>query len=96
MNYNTMKAQQEEKSTLIIFLLFIFFGYFAVHRFYANGFTLFNVLYACTGGFLLVMIFVDFFLIWGMAKKANAANLLDAQMKDMMLNGSNTLNVKII
>ncbi|CAL9990236.1 hypothetical protein VPHK469_0143 [Vibrio phage K469] len=85
MKINTMQAMQDQRSSGVCILLFLFLGYFGAHRFYAYGLTAFNVIYALTCGFFGIMIIVDFFLVWGMAKKGNRARIAQGQMMDEML-----------
>lgn len=83
-NINTYNALSNQRSTTVVFLLWLFLGVFGAHRFYAYGLTLFNVLYLLTGGFFMIMLIVDLFLLWGMAKKGDKEELERAQLKDKM------------
>lgn len=84
-NLNTYNALTNQRSTGIVFLLWAFLGYFGAHRFYAYGITVFNVIYAITLGFFGIMVLVDLFLLWGMAKKGDAIELAEAQLKDKFM-----------
>lgn len=84
-NINTYNALSNQRSTTVVFLLWLFLGLFGAHRFYAYGLTLFNVLYLLTGGFFMIMLVVDLFLLWGMAKEGDQKELEQAQMKDKMM-----------
>jgi TM2 domain-containing membrane protein YozV len=88
MQINQLQAMQNQKTTGITFLLFIFLGLFGAHRFYNFGLTVFNVIYFCTGGLLGIMIIADCFLLWGMAKESNQAAMLNATMMDSMISGN--------
>lgn len=85
MKMNTVMAMQNQKSNGVTVLLFLFLGFFGIHRFYAQGCTVFNVLYLCTCGFFGIMILVDLFLVWGMASKANTDRIMNAQMMDQAM-----------
>jgi len=81
-NIHTIKAINNEKSSTVTILLFLFLGFFAAHRFYAQGVTVFNLLYLVTGGFFMIGIIVDFFLVWNMTEKANTTRITEARIKD--------------
>lgn len=81
----TIKAINNQKSSTITILLFLFLGFFGAHRFYAQGVSLFNVGYLLTAGYLMIGVIVDFFLVWGMANKTNESNLSAAILKDRAL-----------
>lgn len=82
---HTMQAMTSQKSSGVAIVLYFFLCIFAAHRFYTQGATAFNVVYLLTFGFCGIGWIIDFFLIWGMADKANTKALLDAQIKDSMM-----------
>ncbi|QAY02053.1 TM2 domain containing protein [Vibrio phage vB_VpS_BA3] len=79
---NTTIAQANAKSSGACIFLYLFFGLVGAHRYYIKGVTVFNILYTLTIGFLGIMFFIDFFLVWGMANRANTKNLTSAFIKD--------------
>lgn len=85
-NIHTLIAQSNSKSAGACIALYLFFGLVGVHRFYVNGVTLFNLLYALTIGFFGIGFLIDFFLVWGMAARANTKALQHAFVKDQGLN----------
>lgn len=50
------------RNKFVTLLLCIFLGYLGIHRFYL-GKTLSGIIYLCTGGFFVVGVIVDVFLI---------------------------------
>ncbi|CAL9964525.1 hypothetical protein VPHD528_0097 [Vibrio phage D528] len=85
MKINTIQAMQDQRSSGVCILLYLFLGYFGAHRFYAYGLTAFNVIYAFTCGFFGIMLIADLFLVWGMADKGNRQRMANAQVMDELL-----------
>lgn len=82
---NTTIAQANAKSAGVCILLYLFLGLTGAHRYYIKGVTVFNLLYTFTLGFLGIMVFIDLFLVWGMASRANTEELRSAFIKDYVM-----------
>ena len=85
MSYDQMVYDNQKKTALITFLLWLFFGIFGGHRFYLGKIGT-GILMLITLGGLGVWTFIDLFLIWGMVRTYNQ-NIIDG-MKLSHLDGN--------
>lgn len=82
---NTIYAQSKRKSPIVCIILYVFLGFFGGHRFYINGASLLNFIYAFSFAFIGVGFVFDFFLVWDMADDYNSNLLREAFLKDVTM-----------